>query len=701
MKPNLIIKFLILFSCFANPGFADKIDSLFQLLEPAQTSNDQDNMYEIYSELGKLYGSKEHEDYQKSAEYFQLALDIAENNNDLIKTAACLYGIGLSHQRRNNYPEAMGYYSSIIELEGHSDTELKKAGAYTQISSIHQALGNYEDAFEYQMQALHLNDLANDSLGIANSHYNLGTIFYYQTRYKQALNHYLQAYEICKALQDDRFIYSCLAALGSVYEKMEKQKESLEYNEESLKLAEKLKYKTGIAYALGNVAMNYVVQQNFEKAEKYLKKSISLKLEVGDKWGAIGSNIDLAKLYVKAEQPAKALPVLEKTLEVALEMNAKTRQLDIYKNMATAYDLLNDHITAYSFTKKYIALKDSLLNEKTVEEMGQSKRRYEIQKHQHEIVMLKKENELLGKNKMIAKLQKYIFTIAALFFVSFLWWYKSKLKYQSKMNKLLEEKNEILNIKNEEIHVKNEQLKNSNEDLQRFAYVASHDLKEPIRMISSYSTLLKKRYHEQFDNSGKEFLHFILDAVSRMETLLDDLLNFSRAGNQPPPTESIPVKDVMEIIQSNLKQLFENQNATLIIRHENLPSIKAHRTQLMQLFQNLVSNGVKFKGERDPIVIVDCEVKEDNYLFSVKDNGIGISKENQDKVFEMFRRLHTREEYEGTGIGLAICKRIVKVWGGDIWIESVMGEGSTFFFTFPRSVEVALNPDEAVLVERA
>jgi signal transduction histidine kinase len=484
-----------------------------------------------------------------------------------------------------------------------------------------------------------------------------------------------------------------LAALGSVNEKLENQTKSLDYNTQSLKLAEKLKYKTGIAYALGNVAMNYGMQGDFEKAEQYLKKSISLKHELGDKWGAIGSDIDLSKLYIKWKKPVKAMHVLEKTLKIAIEVDSKTRLLEIYKNMSTVYDQLNDPITAYSFTKKYISLKDSLLNDKTVEEMGQSKRRYEIQKHQLEITMLKKENELLGKNKMIQKLQVYILAIAGLFFASFLWWYRKKLKYQSNINKLLEEKNDILNIKNEEIHVKNKQLKNSNDDLQQFAYVASHDLKEPIRMIGSYSTLLKKRYHQTLDDTGKEFLYYIVDGVSRMETLLNDLLDFSRVGNQPAPTDFIAVNDLMVIITSNLRQLFENLNGTLIVRTENLPTIKAHKTQLIQLLQNLVSNGVKFKGERDPVVIVDCEKKEDRYVFSVKDNGIGISKENQEKVFEMFRRLHTREEYEGTGIGLAICKRIVKLWGGDIWIESIEGEGTTFFFTFPIAVE------EPVLIE--
>ena len=202
-------------------------------------------------------------------------------------------------------------------------------------------------------------------------------------------------------------------------------------------------------------------------------------------------------------------------------------------------------------------------------------------------------------------------------------------------------------------------------------------------MINSYTNLLQRRYMASFDESGKEFMHFITDAVGRMEILLDDLLDFSRAGTQPTPTNYVSTQDVMVMVEANLRHQLETLNAKLIVKNENLPSIKAHRTQLIQLLQNLVSNGMKFKDEKDPIVVVDCMEKDNKYIFSVKDNGIGISKENLEKVFEMFRRLHTRDEYEGTGIGLATCKRIVTTWGGDIWVESEEGNGCIFYFSVP------------------
>ncbi|MEM9824574.1 MAG: ATP-binding protein, partial [Bacteroidota bacterium] len=322
-----------------------------------------------------------------------------------------------------------------------------------------------------------------------------------------------------------------------------------------------------------------------------------------------------------------------------------------------------------------------------VEEMGQTKRKYEIEKKEHQISLLKKENELLVSNEKIQELKGYIFAIVSLLFFLLILWIALRLSSQRKVNKLLGEKNRLLNSKNQEIAIKNKQLEYSNHDLQQFAYVASHDLKEPLRMIHSYTNLLDRKYQHQLDESGKEFMFFITDAVGRMQTLLDDLLDYSRCGKQDTPTQLVDVGDVMILVEANLKHRLESKNAQLIVHRENLPVVKAHRTQVVQLLQNLVGNGLKFNKKEQPQVIVDCQRKDNSYEFSIRDNGIGISKENFPKVFDMFKRLHTRVEFEGTGIGLATCKRIVSNMGGEIWVESKEGEGSTFFFSIPCPVE--------------
>ncbi len=701
------------FCLFSNSIVASNVDSLLNLLEE-QKLTEVHKLYEIHFSLGEEYRSRKEENYELAEHHYLIALNIIEETGDNEKIAGCLYGIGYTHQRRNNYQEALVSFNKILELKDDEINNSKKPKAYSQISTIYQALGDYQRAFENQMKALLIYETNEDLLGIANSNYNLGTIFYYQSQYERSLEFYLKAKSIVDDLQNEKFNYSCSAALGSVHEKLKNNEESLRYNMLSLNLAEKQEYKTGIAYSKGNIAMNYLTQGDFSKAEKYLKESIVLKHELGDRYGTIGNGIDLSQLYIRWEKPKMAIPILEKALDLAINVESKNRQSDIYKSLSSVYDQLDQPVKSHFYMKEYVALKDSLLNEKTLEEMGQSQKRYEVQTKEHEIELLKKENQILGKDKEIQQLQIYIAFIVIIAFLFAGWWIRNRMKLQQKTNQLLEEKNEeikvqnlelqsaqeqlinantlleennlLLGEKNEEIKVTNKQLEHSNEDLQQFAYVASHDLKEPLRMINSYTKLIEKRYNHLLDDTGKEFMYFVINGVKRMETLLDDLLDFSKAGTQEAPKEAISIRSVMVLVEANLRHRFELLNAKMIVKNENFPSVRVHRTQLLQLLQNLVSNGVKFKGDQDPVVIVSSEKKENGYVISVKDNGIGISDENKKKVFEMFKRLHTRDEYEGTGIGLATCKRIVSSWGGDIWVESEVGQGSTFFFSIPNFV---------------
>ena len=683
---RLISFFLVLFLPTSSVFSATTADSLLMELEKAELEESLADIYKINYLLGRNYCSGKVEKYERATFHYMKALKVAIAVNNKKDQSDCLYGIGYTHQRRNNYQEALDYLHQNIDLSKKFSEEIDQAQTarvYTQISAIYQVLGDYKKAFDNQMQSLLICEKNNNLEGIANGQYNLGSIFFYQNQFERARGHYEKAKVICDELQDQRLIYSCLAALGSVNEKLGESEKSLEYNKNSLQLAIELNYKTGIAYAKGNIAVNYRKLNNFAKAEKYLIEAITAKTELEDRNGAIGSKIDLSNLYLAWNKPKDAVVVLDEALELAKMVESKSRQSDIYKTLSTVYEELDNSSLALAYTKKYVALKDSLLNEKTLEEMGQSQRRYELEKKEHDIEMQKKENELLEQKVMNQSLQKYVFGLITIAFLMFIWWYKAKLRYQNNVNRILEDKNELLNGMNDEIEIKNKQLEHSNEDLKQFAYVASHDLKEPLRMINSYTNLLQRRYMASFDESGKEFMHYITDAVGRMEILLDDLLDFSRAGTQPAPTNFISTQDVMIMVEANLRHQLESFNANLIVKNDNLPSIKAHRTQLIQLLQNLVSNGVKFKGEKDPIVEVDCIKKDSKYIFSVKDNGIGISEENLEKVFEMFRRLHTRNEYEGTGIGLATCKRIVTTWGGDIWVESEEGNGCTFYFTVP------------------
>lgn len=240
----------------------------------------------------------------------------------------------------------------------------------------------------------------------------------------------------------------------------------------------------------------------------------------------------------------------------------------------------------------------------------------------------------------------------------------------------------ILKNLNEKLEKRAEQLVNSNLELERFAYVASHDLQEPLRMVSSFLQLLQKKYESQLDETANKYIHLAVDGADRMKRLISDLLQFSRVSSTAIALQSVDTNEIVD----ELKNLFKNKlfESGGVIHSTRLPIIMADKTPITQLFQNLIGNALKYRGESTPEIWVDYEENENEFIFNIRDNGLGIDPKFFEKIFVIFQRLHNKNEYSGTGIGLAICKKIVERFNGRIWVVSELGKGSTFSFSFPK-----------------
>lgn len=225
----------------------------------------------------------------------------------------------------------------------------------------------------------------------------------------------------------------------------------------------------------------------------------------------------------------------------------------------------------------------------------------------------------------------------------------------------------------------NQELARSNAELEQFAYVASHDLQAPLATIASYAQLLEKRYKDQLDSQANKFIGNIVQGCTRMQSLIDDLLEYSRVGRSQKPFKPTNCNQVVEQALANLQAVIRDTKA--VVSYSELPVVTGDISQLMQLFQNLVGNAIKYRQNAPPVVYISACKQQDSWLFSVSDNGIGIAPQHQERIFQIFQRLHTQKEYSGTGIGLAICQKIVERHGGRIWVESEPDQGSTFHFT--------------------
>lgn len=671
----LLILSLISFGRSALSASNLLIDSLTAALMTQQSSALPEKVLPNYYLLTLEY--RKTEDWQKAIKIAREGLAYGEDKETLYLRGDLLAQVGYCLIRLTKYDQALDVFKKVQQIPDEGFKFISVDQIYTDLATIYKGKGDYQKAYQYYFKVLRIQESKKDSMDIAKTLYGIGSLMYYQENYTEALSYYKRSQEICELLDNPRGIYSSLGGIASVYIAQKQYDKALEYNIRSLELARQLNVKSAIGYGLQNIGSCYNGLQQHNKAKDYIEQAIQIKKSIGDDWGLIGCYLTLGESHFMLGNYNDAISIFDKAMVIAEKSDSKPRILNLYSSYATVYEKAGNLKSANEYLRKYINLKDTLINESSMREMGNTKSDYEVQKREDEIALLTSQKALLEQEKKIKSLYYYLMGASLVFMLTLTLIWFSRFSMQKRLVGLLEEKND-------QIHIQNKQLESSNEDLQQFAYVASHDLKEPLRMISSYTTLLKKRYHHLFDDQAEEFMYYVVDAVDRMQTLLDDLLAYSRVETRGGNQQWMESTDAVAIVAANLRMAIAEKNVKLTIHYDQLPKILADRSQMVQLFQNLVSNAIKFVDTDAPLVEIGCVEKKGEKAFFVKDNGIGIDEKFKEKIFEMFHRLHTREEFEGTGIGLATCKRIVDRHGGMLWVESEKGKGSTFFFTFPK-----------------
>ncbi len=694
-KYNLLLLLVLTLSSPLSLWGNSKTDALKTQLAKVGQSQSTERL-DLLLELGEAQQSSGQfeEAIQNLEEAKKMAISLAK----IDKQFEAIFSLALTYQSQESDNQALEYFNSLI-LEQASYSPKQIASVHHQISKLYRGEGKYELAYAAQTKALEIRKEINDQEGIARSHYQLGSLFYYQENYALALEFYQKTLEFGLENNDPSLLYMSYGALGSTYSSMGNLSASISYNQLALELAVKQQNDSAMAYALHNIGSNFHQSDSFDQALNHYTRSLELKRKLKDQWGEIATIREMGNLYVDQYKKEEGLGHLYQALEIAQKLKLRPRVLECYEALSNAYEKFGMGKESIAFLRQYVNLKDSLMNESTLEKMGNIKKEYEIQL---------RNKELIKKDYQIAQLHQKALLGSLIVLLSLLWLifsrYKNAKKHSrqlklktakihqqnealEKANALQKKSNKLLRKTNLKIQSQNKKLEHSNQELQRFAYIASHDLKEPLRTIGSYASLINRRYRNELDEEAKEFLLFITTGINRMYNLLGEVMNYSKLETSSDDIDFgwVNTKELALEVKQSLREQFSDKNAQLILGE--LPMIHANRNHLHQIFQNLITNGLKYNTKEMPIIKISCARKENSYVFSFRDNGIGINKEYQEKIFEAFQRLHGKDQYEGTGIGLAICKKLVTNYSGEIWVDSQAGEGSTFYISLPATSE--------------
>ncbi len=677
---------------------ANSLDSLENVLRSKITGNNVDEQLDAYFELGKEYLL--HKETDKALDYLLAAESLAEKLKKYELRLEIVYKLGVCYNAQHDYDKAIEVLTQLIkDLTGTNGKEL--GDACYRLAKVYQVKGNNELAFDYHFRALQIREEQGDRKGIARSHYQVGGIHFFQGNYHKSIEYYEKCLKIAKEINSEVLELSCYGAIGGAYSRLGDVDLSLEYNMKAYEITIASNRKSGLAYISFNLGDNYQTLGDVDKALKYFNQAHKLYIESNDRWGQIGSNKSIGEIHITKGNNKEGLEYLNKSLEIAQSLGARPRLLDVYKSFARNLEDMGDYKKANWYYKEFLSLKDSLVNEATLQKMSDTKMQYEISS---------KEKAIQKRDTQLQETYRNFLIVGLLFLLVFLYLMYAKYKTQAKNNELQREQNQkirqqndqleeahliqmetnqLLKTQNEQSLVQNEKLERKNEELKRFAYIASHDLKEPLRNIGSFATLLKRRFKGQLGSDADEYIDFITTNVSRMYDLLHEVLMYSKLENEEIIHDWVSINEIVQTVRETLRGKIMEQNVQFKVA--NLPEVQGHRSHLLQLFQNLVSNSIKYNQKENPLVEVGIKENFEGHdlVYFVKDNGIGIDMEFKERVFEIFKRLHGKDEFEGTGVGLAICKKIVMQNNGDIWVESEIGKGSTFYFTLNINTKMA------------
>lgn len=658
---------------------------------------------ELSAELMKAYVRLG--DFQALKEKVQIHLKMA-HAAQLKEHLVFLHVCGAAANHRLQDYDQVEYHTKIafeigerLEQTNRIKQELAKASEL--VGRLAVVRGNFKKAIIYYQQAVDLaTQVPNASSSIFGILNNFSSVYFEQGNFVKAFEKLHLAQEYIPAEKRDYFLAFSYSSIGDIYDRVGDYRQALDYNFKALKLMRKHHPKYYVVSKLCSIGQMLLKNKQYDDGLTYLLEAKALGDSINYTEYHNDIFMNMGNYYLMDGQYEKALTYFEVTLQNTQSLDNKPLMIQTLNLMGKTHTYQMDYEKAIIYHRRALTTAEmaeaTYFQGVTLNFIGLNF--FKSRKWEAAIIYTERALtfNLTGKyREEIEQSYAILYQVYELQkdFEQALLYFKLYKKFAEERQKKLNEEhisqleiNIQLQKKEQEIKLLNQKqvlLQKTNEDLNNFASMASHDLKEPLRMIQSFGNLLVRQHQHQLDTRGLEYLSYITGGAERMSSLINDLLAFVRAGKLEKPTEKVDLNKVLVMTRMNLKVKIKESNA--LIQSNYLPTIQAHFNPILQVFQNLLSNSIKFqKKDTQPVIIIKGFVLEKIYKISIQDNGIGIKKKDLKKIFDIFNRLHSKETYKGTGIGLAICKKVVESYNGIIDAESTLGKGTIFVLTFPR-----------------
>ena len=583
-------------------------------------------------------------DSAKAISYWEKCLKLSKKINFLTGKMKALNNLGIAHKEQGNIEKSLEYFLAALKIDEDRGNIKQTINTLSNIGYLYISRNDLEIAFQYLQQAIETGEQIGIRSLLSHPYQRMGEYYVQKKEYESALSYLNKAYEICKEYAHDLRATTTLILMGECKYYLDKRESGIELFYE----AEKMLVKIG---------------------EKYTELYI-----LYETW---------ARIYIDLGDYENAFKKINKGYALAMRNKLESSKLSSLKLLGQLYEKVGNYQEALHYHKAASDQQDSLHLQKKEELLIELETKYQLDKKEVENELLRTQQEktlaeLKTKNALMASI---VLVLILLGIVAFLLLKANRVKQY--YNEELQEK---VAKRTKELNNSNYKLKQSNIELERFAFIASHDLKTPLRNIINFTDLLQQYLGNHSDAQINLYINFLKEGGKRMNSLIEDVLEYSKLSDPKKDdiSEKIDLNLLCEELENTIYSTLEEQQAKIEIA-EPLPTIVGNYSSFFLLFKNLIENAIKYNKSSNPVVKIQYKTDVDTFSLFFIDNGIGIQEEFFEKIWEMFSRLHNHSEYEGTGLGLATCKKIIDNLKGTIDVSSTIGEGSTFELKLPNS----------------